>query len=638
MAEMLRIATAGSVDDGKSTLIGRLLYETKSIFEDQLESIEKTSQKRGDEGTDLALLTDGLRAEREQGITIDVAHRYFATPKRKFVIADTPGHIQYTRNMVTGASNANLALLLVDARKGVLEQTRRHALLSSLLRVPHVILCVNKMDLVDYDEGVFEEIRAEFKNFATRLDVHDLGYVPMSALRGDNVVTRSPEMPWFDGQPLLGQLEDVFIASDRNLVDNRFPVQYVIRPQVSEHRDYRGFAGSVVGGVFREGDEVMVLPSRKTSKIAAIDTPDGPIPQAFPPAAVTLRLEDEIDISRGDLICRPSNSPTVDNGFEAMICWFDETSSLRTGIGAPYQLKHTTKWAAAEVEDLRYRLDVDTLHRDLEAETLEVNDIGRVAIRTASPLFYDTYRLNRTTGSFILVDPGTDRTVAAGMIIGAAGEPAPTDAGEAAVETAEPGAGAAVATPVATNITFHPSQLAREERFAALGTKGVTVWMTGLSGSGKSTIATAVEHTLVGSGQAAFMLDGDNLRHGLNSNLGFSAEDRAENVRRVGEVAKILAEAGTIAIVSLVSPFAADRELVRQVHREAEIPFYEVFVDTPLEECERRDPKGLYAKARAGEIKDLTGVGSPYEAPASPDLVTDADLETAVRQVLGLLD
>ena len=618
-SELLRIATTGSVDDGKSTLIGRLLDDTKSIFEDQLESIELTSQKRGNEQTDLALLTDGLRAEREQGITIDVAHRYFATPKRKFVIADTPGHIQYTRNMVTGASNANLALLLVDARKGVLEQTRRHALLSSLLRVPHLVLCVNKMDLVDYDQAVYDEIREEFKSFAAKLDITDLGFVPVSALEGDNVVERSANMPWFEGQPLLGHLEDVHIASDRNLVDNRFPVQYVIRPQSSEHRDYRGFAGSIVGGIFKQGDEVMAMPSRQKSRIAQIDTPNGAVAQAFPPMAVTLLLEDELDISRGDMICRPTNQPTASGRFEAMVCWFDETSTLTTG--APYQLKHTSRWVSAEVEELRYRLDVDTLHRDLEAETLEVNDIGRIAIHTTSPLFFDEYRLNRNTGSFILVDPATDLTVAAGMIIGAGGD----------------GAAADSAAPVAENITFHPSKLSREERWQALKTGGATVWMTGLSGSGKSTIATAVEHSLVSSGRAAYMLDGDNLRHGLNANLGFSAEDRAENVRRVGEVAKVLADAGSIAIVSLVSPYAEDRDRVRAAHEEAGLPFHEVFVDTPLEECERRDPKGLYAKARAGEITDLTGVGSPYEAPERPELVPDADLETAVREVLGLL-
>jgi bifunctional enzyme CysN/CysC len=617
VGELLRIATAGSVDDGKSTLIGRLLHDTKSIFEDQLSAIEKTSHARGDEQTDLALLTDGLRAEREQGITIDVAHRYFATPKRKFVIADTPGHIQYTRNMVTGASTANLALLLVDARKGVLEQTRRHALLSSLLRVPHLVLCVNKMDLVDYDQAIYDEIREEFTAFAAKLEITDLGFVPISALQGDNVVERSAHMPWFEGQPLLGQLEDVHIASDRNLLDNRLAVQTVIRPMSSEYPDYRGYAGSVVGGIFKQGDEVMVLPSRKTSTIAGIDTPNGAVAQAFPPMAVTMLLDDELDISRGDMICRPSNQPTANRRFEATVCWFDETSSLRTGT--PYQLKHTTRWISAEVEVLRYRLDVDTLHRDLDVDTLEVNDIGRVSIHATSPLFFDEYRMNRTTGSFILVDPATDLTVAAGMITGAGSEPVAADSA------------------VAENITFHPSSLSREERWQALGASGATIWMTGLSGSGKSTIATAIEHTLVSSGRAAYMLDGDNLRHGLNAGLGFSAEDRAENVRRVGEVAQLLAEAGTVSIVSLVSPYKADRDKVRAAHERAGLPFYEVHVDTPLEECERRDPKGLYAKARAGEITDLTGVGSPYEAPVDPELKTDAELETAVRQVLALL-
>ena len=623
-AELLRIATAGSVDDGKSTLIGRLLHDTKSIFEDQLESIEPTSEKRGDEQTDLALLTDGLRAEREQGITIDVAYRYFATPKRKFVIADTPGHIQYTRNMVTGASTANLALLLIDARKGVLEQTRRHALLSSMLGVPHLVLCVNKMDLVDYDQRIYDEIREEFTAFAAKLDITDLSFVPISALAGDNVVEPSLNMPWFHGQPLLGHLEDVHIASDRNLVDNRFPVQYVIRPQSAEYRDYRGFAGSVVGGIFKQGDEVMVMPSRKSSKIASIDTPDGPVAQAFPPMAVTLRLEDDVDVSRGDLICRPSNQPThepplrradllvrrhlapahrhpvpaeahdaLGRGRDRASCTTGSTSTRCTPTARPRRSRSTRSAA--------------------------------ISIQTASPLFFDTYRLNRTTGSFILVDPGTDLTVAAGMIIGAGGDDA------VVTETMEQ------SLPVAENITFHPSKLSRDERWGALETTGATIWMTGLSGSGKSTIATAIEHTLVSAGRSAFMLDGDNLRHGLNADLGFSEEDRNENVRRVGEVAKILAEAGTVAIASLVSPYRAERDRVREIHEEAGIPFYEVFVNTSLEECERRDPKGLYAKARAGEIKDLTGVGAPYEEPENPDLETSPDLEEAVRQVLGLL-
>ncbi|MEZ5230890.1 MAG: sulfate adenylyltransferase subunit CysN [Acidimicrobiales bacterium] len=413
--ELLRLATAGSVDDGKSTLIGRLLFDSKSIFEDQLESIEATSLARGAESVDLALLTDGLRAEREQGITIDVAHRYFATPRRKFIIGDTPGHIQYTRNMVTGASTADLAIVLIDARKGVIEQSRRHAFIASLLRIPHLVLAVNKMDLVDWDQAVFENIRAEFAEFATKLDVPDLTFIPMSALLGDNVVDRSANMPWYEGSTLLHHLEEVHISSDRNLVDTRFPVQYVIRPQTDEHHDYRGYAGTVRGGVMRPGDEVMVLPSGFTSKIKAIDAAGEPIPEAFPPMSVTIRLEDEIDISRGDMICRPNNQPEVGQDLEAMVCWMADASQLRKG--QKLAIKHTTKWARAMVKDLHYRLDVNTLHRDEAAEALTLNEIGRVTLRTTQPLFYDEYRRNRQTGSFILVDESTNVTVAAGMII-----------------------------------------------------------------------------------------------------------------------------------------------------------------------------------------------------------------------------
>jgi bifunctional enzyme CysN/CysC len=417
MSELLRFATAGSVDDGKSTLIGRLLYDTKAIFEDQLEAVERTSRERGDEYTNLALLTDGLRAEREQGITIDVAYRYFATPKRKFIIADTPGHTQYTRNMVTGASTADLALILVDARKGILEQSRRHAFLSSLLGIPHLVLCVNKMDLVDWDQERFEEIKAEFRSFAMKLDVHDLTFVPVSALNGDNVVHRSDNTPWYEGAALLHQLEEVHIASDRNLIDPRFPVQYVIRPQSGNHHDYRGYAGTVAGGVFKPGDEVIVLPSGFTSTIASIDGPGGePIVEAFSPMAVTIRLADEIDISRGDLIARVGNHPTVGQDVDATICWMDERSSLRAG--ARVTLKHTTRTVKALVRDLNYRLDVNTLHRDEAAHELALNDIGRIRLRTQSPLLFDEYRRNRATGSFILIDDATDATVAAGMITG----------------------------------------------------------------------------------------------------------------------------------------------------------------------------------------------------------------------------
>jgi bifunctional enzyme CysN/CysC len=416
--DLLRFATAGSVDDGKSTLIGRLLYDTKSLFTDQLEAVEAVSAARGDEYTNLALLTDGLRAEREQGITIDVAYRYFATPRRKFIIADTPGHIQYTRNMVTGASTADLALILVDARKGLVEQSRRHAFLCSLLRVPHLVLCVNKMDLVGWDRAVYEKIADEFTAFAAKLDAPDLTVIPISALNGDNIASRSENSPWYEGPSLLHHLEHVHIASDRNLVDVRFPVQYVIRPQSTTVTDYRGYAGQVASGVLKPGDEVMVLPSGLTSTISAIDTADGPVEQAFPPMSVTVRLADEIDISRGDMICRPHNAPAVAQNIEAMICWMDESQPLR--VGGKYAIKHTTRTARAVVRGLQYRLDVNTLHRDETATELSLNEIGRVRLRTTVPLLADEYRRNRTTGGFIVIDETSNRTVAAGMIIEAA--------------------------------------------------------------------------------------------------------------------------------------------------------------------------------------------------------------------------
>jgi bifunctional enzyme CysN/CysC len=412
--EMLRLATAGSVDDGKSTLIGRLLFDSKAIFEDQLEAVERTSLSRGDGYTNLALLTDGLRAEREQGITIDVAYRYFATPKRKFIIADTPGHIQYTRNMVTGASTANVALVLVDARKGIVEQSRRHAFLASLLRVPHLVLCVNKMDLVDYDEAVFEQISTEFRAFAAKLDIADLTVVPVSALVGDNIVTRSENMPWYDGTSLLHHLEQLHIASDRNLIDVRFPVQYVVRPMSNDHHDYRGYAGQIAGGVLKPGDDVTVLPSGFSTTIASIDTFDGPVEEAFAPMSVTLRLTDDLDVSRGDMICRPHNQPRVTQDVDAMVCWMsDQPLQPRTKLA----IKHTTRNARALVKDLAYRLDINTLHRDETADSLSLNEIGRVTLRTTAPLFVDDYRRNRTTGAFILIDEGTGNTVGAGMVL-----------------------------------------------------------------------------------------------------------------------------------------------------------------------------------------------------------------------------
>jgi bifunctional enzyme CysN/CysC len=416
--DLVRVATAGSVDDGKSTLIGRLLYDSKQILEDTLEAVERSSTGRGYDYVNLALLTDGLRAEREQGITIDVAYRYFATGRRKFILADTPGHVQYTRNMVTGASTADVALILIDARKGLLEQSQRHAFLATLLRVPHVIVCVNKMDLVDWDEKVYETIHREFRAFATRLEIGDLSFFPVSALHGDNIVTKSDNMPWYRGVPLLVHLEELEIASDRNLVDCRFPVQYVVRPRSDDHHDYRAYAGQVAGGVFRPGDEVVLLPSGMTSTIAAIDTHGGPVDEAFPPMSVAIRLTEDIDVSRGDMICRPHNHSSVGQDIDAMVCWMVDQPLVP---GGRYALKHTTRNVRAIVKELRYRLDVATLHRDETAGGLSLNQIGRVTLRTTAPLMFDEYRRNRLTGSFILIDEATNATVGAGMILGKPG-------------------------------------------------------------------------------------------------------------------------------------------------------------------------------------------------------------------------
>ena len=619
-AELLRIATAGSVDDGKSTLIGRLLYDTKQVFQDQLEHVEQTSLERGDGYVNLALLTDGLRAEREQGITIDVAYRYFVTPQRRFIIADTPGHVRYTRNMVTGASTADLSIILVDARNGVVEQSRRHAFISSLLGVPHMVVAINKMDLVDWDESVYQGIVDDFTEFARKLDVKDVTFIPISALNGDNVVDRSELSPWYQGPPLLYQLEHVHVASDRNLVDARFPVQWVIRPMTDEHHDYRGYAGSVAGGVLRPGDDVVVLPSGARSTIAGIDSFDGPLDAAHAPMSVTLRLEDELDVSRGDMIARASNQPVVSTAIDATVCWMND-QPLREG--ARYVVKQTTRTVRATVAELPYRIDVNTLHRDQGAGELGLNDIGRVTLRLSEPLAFDTYARNREMGAFILVDPATNDTLGAGMIRGI---PSSEDA--------------VVAEPRSPNVTWHGGKVGRDARRDLLGQVGAVVWMTGLPASGKSSIAHAVEESLLHAGRSAYVLDGDNLRHGLNGDLGFSDADRAENVRRTAHVARLMADAGTVAIVSLVSPFAADRDQARELVEAEGLAFHEVWVSTPVEECERRDPKGLYAKARAGELPGFTGVDGPYEEPASPDLElgSDLDVEAAAARLLAELD
>ena len=610
---LLRLATAGSVDDGKSTLIGRLLYDSKAVMEDQLAAVERTSRERGNDYTDLALVTDGLRSEREQGITIDVAYRYFATAKRKFIIADTPGHLQYTRNMVTGASTAQLVIVLVDARHGLLEQSRRHAFLASLLGVQHIVLAVNKMDLIDWDQERYTWIRDEFHAFAARLDIHDVTTIPISALNGDNVVTKSSRAPWYDGPPLLSHLEDVYIAGDRNLVDVRFPVQYVIRPQTREHADHRSYAGTVASGIMRPGDEVVVLPAGKVSHITAIDGPEGPVSEAFPPMAVSISLADDIDISRGDLLARPQNQPEVTTEFDAMVCWMADEAALEPG--RDYVIKHTTRTTRARVIALDYRLDVNTLHRDKSATALKLNELGRVSLRTQVPLLLDEYSRNAATGSFILIDPETNVTVAAGMV---------RDTAPAATRAATP------------NTVRHQSLVAVGERL----TKGRTVWFTGLSGSGKSSVAVLAEQSLLEHGCPAYILDGDNLRHGLNADLGFTMADRAENLRRLAHVATLMADAGLTVLVPAISPLEEHRELARKVHSDAGIEFFEVFVDTPLADCERRDPKGLYARARAGEITHFTGIDSPYQRPKNPDLRLTPD-HTAVQlaqQVIDLLE
>jgi bifunctional enzyme CysN/CysC len=616
-ADLLRFATAGSVDDGKSTLIGRLLYDSKQVLSDQLIAVEQASQRRGQDFLDLSLLTDGLRAEREQGITIDVAYRYFATAQRRFIIADTPGHEQYTRNMVTGASTADLAIVLVDARKGVVAQSKRHAFISSLLGIPHVVVCVNKMDLVNFDEQVFDAIVEDFDRFAARLEMPDVTFIPISALLGDNVVDRSQAMPWYQGPPLLYHLEHVHIASDRNLIDVRFPVQWVIRPPATSVADYRAYAGQIAGGVLRPGDDVVVLPAGQRTTIAGIDTLDGPVEEAFPPMSVALRLVDDLDVGRGSTIVRTQNQPTVSNKFECLLCWMSEQP---LDGRRRYLVKHTTRTAMVGGMDVRYRIDVESLHRDETATTLELNDLGRVHLQLSSPLVFDSYRRNRVTGSLIVIDEATNETVAAGVILDT--EVEGEDASDSLVKSDR-----------SPNVRWQGSRMTRERRWTSLGHAGATLWFTGLPGAGKSTVAAAVEERLIAVAQPAFLLDGDNLRHGLNGDLGFDEGARRENVRRTAHVARLLAESGTIVLVSLVSPYAADREAAASLHAADDLAFIEIFVDAPLEVCERRDPKGLYARARAGELAGLTGVGAPYEAPADPDLVLGTREETVEQEV-----
>ncbi|GIW96590.1 MAG: bifunctional enzyme CysN/CysC [Pirellulaceae bacterium] len=616
--ELLRFITCGSVDDGKSTLIGRLLYDTKTIYEDQLRKLEQDSLRHGTTGGrfDPALVTDGLKEEREQGITIDVAYRYFSTAKRKFIIADTPGHEQYTRNMATGASTADLAIILIDARHGVLTQTRRHSFIVSLLGIRHVVVTVNKMDLVDFRQEVFERIRQDYADFAARLDIPELHFIPISALYGDNVVDRSQRMPWYDGPTLLGLLETVYIRSDRNLEDFRFPVQWVNRPNL----DFRGYSGTIASGIIRQGEEVMVLPSRRRSRVRSIVTYDGELQEAFAPQAVTLTLEDEIDISRGDMLVRPGNVPRLSDRFDAMIVWMHESPLVP---GRPYLLKHTTKTVVGSVTAIRYRIDVNTLHRQ-PAETLGLNEIGRCHVNVNQPLAFDAYRRNRATGAFILIDRISNATIGAGMILDR------TTADEARPAWDDPS--------LTTSFVPVLSQVTPEERQRRYAQRPATLLLTGLTGSGKTTIALALERRLFDAGYWCVVLDGQQLRRGLSKDLGFSADDRSENLRRGAEIARLLNDAGIICIAAFVAPDEETRQRAAQVIGPER--FLVVHVAAPIELCRQRDSAGHYQKADQGVFTHFPGVSAPYEPPLAPDLVLPTDqlgIDECVERLVTLL-
>lgn len=605
---LLRFITCGSVDNGKSTLIGRLLYESKMIFEDQLTVLEQDSKKVGTQGEniDLALLVDGLAAEREQGITIDVAYRFFATEHRKFIVADTPGHEQYTRNMATGASTADLAVLLIDARQGVLTQTKRHAFISSQLGVGHIVLAVNKMDLVDYSENVFNDIVEDFKDFAAQLNIPNLHAIPVSALVGDNIVDVSRFMPWHEGPSLLGYLEGVDVEAEETCLPFRMPVQWVNRPDL----DFRGYAGRIAGGIIRPGDDIQILPSGKQSKIARIVTMDSDLDEAVSGQSVTLTLTDEIDISRGDVIATCETPPEISDQFDTTIIWLSEEPMLP---GRSYRMKTSSRLVAATVNVPKHKTDVNTLQKS-PAKTLKLNEIGNCTIAVDRPIAFDNYAENRQTGSFILIDRMTNNTVGMGMIN----------------------------FPLrrAANIHWQNLDINKAANAEQKGQNPAVLWFTGLSGSGKSTIANEVQRRLYATGQHSFILDGDNIRHGLNRDLGFTDADRVENIRRVAEVSKLMVEAGLITLVSFISPFRAERELARNHMEEGE--FIEIFVNTPLSVAETRDPKGLYKKARAGNLKNFTGIDSPYEAPENPEIeinTTEMSVEDAAERVInGLIE
>ncbi|KRG87726.1 adenylyltransferase [Stenotrophomonas daejeonensis] len=603
---LLRFITCGSVDDGKSTLIGRLLYESKRLFDDQLAALEADSRRHGTQGEriDYALLLDGLAAEREQGITIDVAYRYFDTDRRKYIVADCPGHEQYTRNMATGASTADLAVVLVDARKGLLQQTRRHSYIISLLGIGQVVLAVNKMDLVDYDQGVFERIADEYRALAAQLGIAHVQVIPLSALEGQNLSTRSALMPWYAGPGLLEHLDAVELADHDAASGLRLPVQWVNRP----NQDFRGFAGTLAAGQVRAGDAVVVLPSARRSTVRQVLGPDGPLDVAVAGQAVTLTLADEIDVSRGDVIAAAGDPPEVADQFAAHVLWMDDAALLP---GRPYWLQIGSRTVAVSVSEIKHRVDVNTQEK-LAAKRLELNEVGYCNLSLDEPIAFEPYVRNRALGGFILIDRQSNATVAAGTLD--------------------------FALRRAGNVHWQHLDVDKAARARIKGQTPKVLWFTGLSGAGKSTIANQVEKRLHARGCHTFILDGDNVRHGLNRDLGFTDEDRVENIRRVAEVARLMADAGLIVLVSFISPFRAERQMARE--RFAEGEFIEVFVDVPLEVAESRDVKGLYRKARAGQIPNFTGIDSPYEAPENPELHLYADgeaLDAMVDQVVRLV-
>ena len=603
----LRFITCGSVDDGKSTLIGRLLYDSKLIYEDQLQALESDSKKMGTQGEsiDLALLVDGLAAEREQGITIDVAYRFFSTDKRKFIVADSPGHEQYTRNMATAASTADVAIILIDARKGVLTQTRRHSYIASLLGVKHIVVAINKMDLVDYSRDVFKEIETAYRDMTSELGFSEILCIPISALNGDNVTSVSKATPWYEGPALLPFLEDVDVTPEHSAMPFRFPVQWVNRPDLN----FRGFSGTVNGADVEVGEEIIVIPSGKRSKVKSIVTHDGELQRAVADQAVTLTLEDEVDISRGDVICSASSPADQSNQFAAHILWMAEDELLP---GRQYLLKTTNKVTPVTVTELKYKVNVNDFEHE-PGKSLELNEVGFCNINLEQSVAFDPYDENRRTGSFILIDRLSNNTVGVGML--------------------------SYSLRRAKNVVWQEMDIDKNARAAIKHQRPCVLWFTGLSGSGKSTIANLVDKRLMDIGRHTYVLDGDNIRHGINKDLGFTDVDRVENIRRVGETAKLMVDAGLIVITSFISPFVSERRLARGLLEEAE--FIEVYVNTPLEECEKRDRKGLYKKARAGEIKNFTGIDSDYEEPEYPEIeikTLECTPEEAAMTIVGYLE